>query len=135
VRAAATASFSPAEARVTQGAQSTVGVVVMGVQDLTAVELVIGYDPRLVEATDIRAGSLLTLDGQAVAVDRSLESGRVRVRFTRPAGTAGSGVVASVTFRGLAAGASPLRVESLTLTSGGASATVPVIPGRITVTQ
>jgi hypothetical protein len=28
-----------------------------------------------------------------------------------------------------------LRVESLTLTSGGASATVPVIPGRITVTQ
>ena len=60
----------------------------------------------MVEAVDVSPGSLLTLDGQAVGAERGLESGRVRARFQRATGTAGSGVVASVTFRGLKAGSS-----------------------------
>ena len=86
-------------------------------------------------ATGEGAGSLLTLDGQPVGAERGLESGRVRARFQRTSGTAGSGVVASVTFRGLKAGSSILRVESLNLTTGGRSATLVVTPARITVSQ
>ena len=107
----------------------------MGVSDLTAVTLVVSYDPTILEALDVTAGSLLTLDGQAVAADRGLETGRVRARFSRASGTAGSGVVASITFRALKAGSSTLTVESLGLTTGGRSATPAVAPARIVVTQ
>jgi general secretion pathway protein D len=130
-----TASFSPPQVRVRTGGTATVGIVVMGVQDLTTVALALTYDPAVVEAVDASAGSLLTLDGQPVGAERALESGRVRVRFQRTSGTAGSGVVASVTFRGLKAGSSLLRVENLNLTAGGRSVTPVVSPARITVSQ
>jgi predicted cobalt transporter CbtA len=117
------------------GGSATAGIVVMGVQDLTTVALTLTYDPAVVEAVDVSPGSLLTLDGQAVAAERGLESGRVRATFRRTAGTAGSGVITSVTFRGLKAGSSTLRVESLSLTTGGRSATPMVTPARITVSQ
>jgi general secretion pathway protein D len=131
--APATASFSPPDARVTPGGTTTVGIVVMGVQDLRSVALSLTYDASVVEAVDVSAGSLLTLDGQAVGAERGLESGRVRARFQRASGTAGSGVVVSVTFRGVQAGTSILRVENLNLTVGGTSATPIVTPARITV--
>jgi hypothetical protein len=112
---------------------ATVGVVVMGVQDLTSVALAVTYDPTVVEAMDIAAGSLLTLDGRPVSADRGLETGRVRARFQRTPGTAGSGVVASITFRALKAGSAMLRVENLNLTAGGRSVTPAVPNARITV--
>jgi general secretion pathway protein D len=127
------ASLSPPDVRVGVGGTATVGIVVLGVQDLTSVVLTVVYDPALLEAVDVSAGSLLTLDGQAVGAERGLETGRVRARFQRTAGTAGSGVVASVTFRGLNAGSSAVRVETLSLITGGRSATPVVAPGRITV--
>jgi hypothetical protein len=114
---------------------TTVALVAMGVQDLTGVELVVAYDPSLVEAVDGAAGSLLTLDGSPVAAERSLDSGRARLRYTRPTGTAGSGVIASITFRGQRAGTASLRVERLDLTAGGRTSTVPVAGGRIVVAQ
>ena len=129
-----TASFSPPEARAPVSGLTTVAVVAMGVQDLTGVELVVTYDPAIVEATDAVAGSLLTLDGSRVAAEKNLDAGRVRVRFTRPTGTAGSGVVASISFRALRAGTASLSVAQFVLTSGGAPAAVAVAPGRILVT-
>jgi hypothetical protein len=91
----------------------------MGVQDLTTVTLDLSYDPTVVEAVEVGPGSLLTLDGAAVGAERGLDTGRVRAVFRRATGTAGSGVVASVTFRGLRAGTSPLRMDNLELTTGG----------------
>jgi general secretion pathway protein D len=129
------ASFSPPEVRVGTGGTATVGLVVMGVSDLTSVALAVTYDPAILEAVDVNAGSLLTLDGQAVAADRGLETGRVRARFSRASGTAGSGVVASITFRALKAGSSTLTVGNLNLTAGGRSATPVVSPARIVVAQ
>ena len=121
--------------RVGAGGTATVGIVVMGVQNLTSVALTLSYDPNVVEAVEVSPGSLLTLDGAAVGAERGLETGRVRATFRRAAGTAGSGVVASVTFRGLRAGSSALRVEGLELTTGGAAVRSAVGAGRITVTQ
>ncbi len=131
----ASASFSPPEVRVGAGGTATVGIVVMGVQDLTAVDLAVAYDPAILEAVDVTAGSLLTLDGQPVAAERGLETGRVRARFARTVGTAGSGVVASITFRALKAGSSTLSVQSLSVTTGGRPTTLVVTPARIAVAQ
>jgi general secretion pathway protein D len=130
-----TASLIPPEVQVRLGGTATVGIVVMGVHDLTTVVLDVTYDPAVVEAADVVAGSLLTLDGQAVGTQRGLENGRVHARFQRTAGAAGSGVVATLTFRGLKAGSSPLRVENLTLIARGTSVTPEVTPGRIVVPQ
>lgn len=130
------AVFSPADVHIPVGGSGTIGVVVMGAQDLRGVDLTVTYDPAVVEAQDVSPGPLLTLDGSPVGVNRGLESGRLRAQFTRAAGSAGSGVVATLTFRGLRAGAATIAVEALSLTTGAGAAAVPVASAsRITVGQ
>jgi hypothetical protein len=120
------AVFSPTDVRIPVGGTGTVGLVVMGVQDLRGVDLSITYDPAVLEVQDVSPGPLLTLDGAPVGVNRGLETGRLRARFTRTTGSAGSGVVATMTFRGTRSGTAVVGVESLTLTTGTGSVTVPV---------
>jgi general secretion pathway protein D len=132
---AATALFSPPEASVKAGQTATLSLVVVGARDLRTVEAVFVYDPALVEAVDVAPGSLLTLDGASVAVEKTLESGRARIRFARGAATAGSGAVAVATLRGLRPGAWPVSVESLILGTGGAvDRPAAPAPGRLVVT-
>src|SRR5262249_6311624 len=98
------AVLSPTDARIPVSGSGTGGLVVMGVQDLRGVDLSITYDPAVLEAQDVSPGPLLTLDGAPVGVNRGLETGRIRARFTRTAGSAGSGVVATMTFKGVRSG-------------------------------
>ena len=130
------AVLSPSEVRIPVGGTGTIGLVVMGAQDLRGVDLIVIYDPAAVEAQEVSPGPLLTLDGSPVGVNRGLETGRLRAQFTRSSGSAGSGVVATMTFRGLRAGTVTVRAEGLTLTTAAGSVAVPV-PGatRVTVTQ
>jgi general secretion pathway protein D len=130
-----TALFSPPEVSVRAGQTTALSLVVVGARDLRTVEAVFVYDPALLEAVDVAPGSLLTLDGSRVAVERTLESGRARIRFTRTVAAAGSGAVAVATFRGLRPGSWPIGVESLILATGVAAdrpAAPP--PGRLVVT-
>jgi general secretion pathway protein D len=130
-----TALFSPPEASVKAGQTTALSLVVVGAHDLRSLEAVFVYDPALVEAVDVAPGSLLTLDGANVAVEKTLESGRARIRFTRGAATAGSGAIAVATFRGLRPGAGPVSVESLILGTGSAAdRPAPPSPGRLVVT-
>jgi len=132
----AAAVLSPAEIRIPVGGTGTVGLVVMGAQDLRAVDMTLTYDPAVLEAQDVAPGPLLTLDGSPVGVNRGLESGRVRAQFTRTAGSAGSGVVATVTFRALRSGVVTATVEALSLTTGTSTVRVPVAAvTRIRVAQ
>ncbi|MGD8894922.1 MAG: hypothetical protein PVJ73_02700 [Acidobacteriota bacterium] len=128
--------LSPPEVAVRAGQTGSVAVVVVGAQELEWVELVVTWDPGLAEITEVKPGSLLTLDGAPVAAARTLESGRARVRFTRSTGSSGSGAVAALTVRGLVPGSGTLTLESVA--AGKAGATVPLTPpapGRIVVTE
>jgi hypothetical protein len=108
----------------------------MGAQDLRGVDMTLTYDPAVLEAQDVSPGPLLTLDGSPVGVNRGLESGRVRAQFTRVSGSAGSGVVATVTFRALRAGVVTVTVDALSLTTGTSTMSVPVAAvSRVRVTQ
>ena len=132
----AAAVLSPAEIRIPVGGTGTVGLVVMGAQDLRGVDMTMTYDPAVLEAQDVSPGPLLTLDGSPVGVNRGMESGRVRAQFTRASGSAGSGVVAAVTFRALRAGVVTVTVEGLSLTTGTSTTNVPVAAvSRIRVGQ
>jgi len=83
---------------------------------------------------DVTAGSLLSVDGATVGIEKSMEPGRVRASLTRPTGVAGSGAVATLTFRGVGAGRSSLALESLTLrTSTGTLEVLRPAPAQIVV--
>jgi general secretion pathway protein D len=114
-RRAVTAAMSPAEASLRVGETANISMVLLNVQDLVGMEMVLSYDPALLEAVEVGAGPLLTLDGAAVGVERNLEPGRARAKFSRATGTSGSGMVATVTFRALRQGAGVVTVDSLSI--------------------
>jgi general secretion pathway protein D len=131
------ASFSPPDLTVRAGDVATVSLVVMNAQNVSSVEMMISFDPAVLDAVDVGPGTLLTLDGAAVGTERNMEPGRIRARLTRPTPTSGSGVVAQFSFRGMGPGTTGLNVEALVLTTatGGAAAPALSAPARVTVTS
>ena len=133
-RPAVAAALTPLDAKVKPGEATAVSVVLMNAQDLTGVEVVVAFDPVLLEGLDAAAGSLMTLGGLPVGAERSIEPGRVRVKLSRASGVAGSGVVAAVTLRGLKEGTSSVTVDTLTVTTASGREQVRVAsPVHITV--
>jgi len=129
-----TVLLSPPEVALRVGQAGTLAVVLVGAKDVQSVEITLTWDPALAEVTDVTPGSLLTLDGSHLQAERSIESGRARVRFSRAAGAVGSGAVASVTMKGLKAGSGSVAVESLVLgRASGQERPAPPAPGRIVV--
>jgi hypothetical protein len=117
-------------------ATGTLAIVLVGARDVRSVDLSLTFDSRLVQAVDASAGSLLTLDGSSVSSQKALEGGRVRLRFTRATGASGSGVIATVVFKGLAPGTAAVGVETLSLQTGtGSRSVTPPAPGRVVVSQ
>ncbi|HEY6547546.1 MAG TPA: hypothetical protein VI589_06560, partial [Vicinamibacteria bacterium] len=110
-----TAQLSPAEVSLRIGESTVVSLLVMGLRDATSLEVIFTLDAGL-EIEDASAGSLLTLDGVAVGLERAFEPGRVRVKLTRPTGVSGSGAVVVLRFRGSRAASGTILIESLALT-------------------
>jgi hypothetical protein len=128
------ALLSPPESNIRVGELATVSVVVVGVKDLLAVELVLAFDAALLEPVDAGSGSLLTLDGSSVGTETQLEPGKVRVRFTRATGATGSGAIAVAKFKGVKPGPGTVGVESIRLqTAGGTLQPIPPGQARVTV--
>jgi len=123
-----TALFSPAEAHVKAGETASLSVVVLNASGLLGAEIVVSFDPVLIEALEAAPGPLLTLDGSPVNTERNIEPGRVRVRLTRGAATAGSGAVATLTFKGLQGGTAIVAVQSVILVTETGAAQ-PMLPG------
>lgn len=118
------AQFAPQTANVRPGEVGAVSVIVMGAQDLTAVELILSFDPGVIEPVDMAPGALLTLDGNAVGTDKQADGGRYRARFTRQVPASGAGAVAVFTFRGLKPGNANLGLGALTVTTPAGAQTL-----------
>ncbi len=132
---AVSAAFRPALLSLRAGENGAVDLVVLGAQDLLAVDIAVGFDATLVEVVEATPGSLLTLGDVAIGAERNLEAGRARVRFTRPAPTSGAGAIASLKLKALRTGEGMLQVQALTLiASNGQTRSVSVAPGRVAVT-
>jgi hypothetical protein len=112
------ASLSPPQVRMKVGETTDLAIVVTNVRDFTQLDAVLSYDSTVVEAVDVRAGTLMTLDGSGVQVDQRGERGRMRAILRRASGVSGSGMAAAITFRGLGGGNAAVRVESLVLVTG-----------------
>ena len=88
----------------------------------------------LAEAVDVTTGSLLTVDGANVGIEKGMEPGRVRASLARATGVSGSGAVATFTFRGVGAGRSALSLEALDVrTPAGVQQVLVPAPAHIVV--
>jgi general secretion pathway protein D len=128
------AVFSPPEATIKLNSNGSVSVVLMGAKDVTRVDISLTYDSALAEAVDVTTGSLMTVDGATVGIEKGMEPGRVRASLARATGVSGSGAVATFTFRGVGAGRSALSLESLMVrTVTGVQEVLVPAPARIVV--
>lgn len=113
---AASFGFDPPAIQEKKGATFTVNVLLNGAQNAYSVPLQVNYDPAMLQVVNVSNGSLLSQDGQAVAVvHRDDEStGTLQVTATRPPGVngvSGQGTVVTLTFMARAAGQSMLAIS------------------------
>jgi LysM repeat protein len=141
-----TTLVSPATTEVVVGATTTVDIRVENVTDLFGVEVHLAFDPALLEVQDadggmagvqIASGSFLNpyftaqnvVDQGAGTIDFSISQGP-----SDPA-VSGSGVVATITFEGKAAGTSSVSFTSVVLAApGGVPISSAKQGGSVTVT-
>jgi general secretion pathway protein D len=121
-RGAGQASFAFDPPATTQhpGSTFTVNVLLNGAQNVYSVPLQLSYDPKLLQVVNVSNGTLLSQDGQPVAlVHRDDDTtGTLQVTATRPPGAtgiSGQGPVVTLTFMAKAPGQG-----ALTIARGGA---------------
>ncbi|MEK7214268.1 MAG: type II and III secretion system protein, partial [Chloroflexota bacterium] len=97
--------FDPARVVVGVGKATSINLMVEGVQDLFSLPLVLSFDPKVVELTEVHHGGFLAAGGQPVALVHRVdaEGGTAIVSLTRPpgsSGASGSGTLVTLVFRG-----------------------------------
>ncbi len=113
-------AFDPPTSTQKVGSTFTVNVLLNGAQNVYSVPLQLSYDPKLLQVANVSNGTLLSQDGQPVAVVHRDDdsSGTLQVTATRPpgaSGISGQGAVVTLTFVAKAPGQG-----SLTIAKGGA---------------
>lgn len=141
-------SVDPSSANVNVGATTTVDIRIKDVTDLYYVDVYVFYDPDLLEVVDADAGtSGVQIDigpffGAGVVVEHNdVDQDKGEISFTQEAASdavSGEGVLAEITFRGLASGTSDITIDELYLyledDDGDEITDVSVEDGSITVT-
>jgi general secretion pathway protein D len=113
-------SFDPATIDQAVGSTFTVNVNLAGGQNVFSVPLQITYNPRVLQVLNVSNGTLLSQDGQTVALvnrDDSL-TGILQVTASRPPGTSGisgDGSVFTLTFQARGPGQSTLSINHAAL--------------------
>ncbi len=104
---------------VNQAVGSTFQVAIMAANasDLFSVPMQLQFDPKVLSLVDVDAGTLLSQDGQAVAlVHRDEGNGLVTISASRPPNTGGingQGSVCTLTFKALSSGDSTLALVKI----------------------
>jgi general secretion pathway protein D len=108
-------SFDPPTTTQAVGATFAVNILLAGAQNAYSVPLQISYDPKMLQVVNVSNGSLLSQDGQAVAlVHRDDDTtGTLQITATRPPGAggiSGQGTVVTLTMVAKVAGQSTLTI-------------------------
>ena len=113
-------SFDPPTLDQAVGSTFTVNVNLAGGQNVFSVPLQIMYNPRVLQLLNVSNGTLLSQDGQTVALVNRDDSmaGILQVTASRPPGTngiSGDGSVFTLTFQARAPGQSTLSINRAAL--------------------
>lgn len=108
--------FEPAAITQRKGATFAVNVVLTGAQNAYSVPLQVSYDPKILQVVNVSNGTLLSQDGQAVAlVHRDDDTtGTLQITATRPpgaSGVSGQGPIVTLTFMAKTSGQSSLAIS------------------------
>jgi len=114
--ASASFGFDPPMITQPKGATFAVNVVLTGAQNAYSIPLQVNYDPKMLQVVNVSNGTLLSQDGQAVAlVHRDDDTtGTLQITATRPPGAngvSGQGPIVTVTFMAKASGQSSLAIS------------------------
>jgi len=112
-------AFDPPAITQPKGATFAVNVTLNGAQNAYSIPFQVSYDPKVLQVVNVSNGTLLSQDGQAVAlVHRDDDStGTLQITATRPpgaSGISGQGTVVTLTFMAKTPGQS-----TLSITKGG----------------
>ena len=139
-----TVDVAPASASVAQNATTTIAINVSNVVSLSAYELHLSFDPAVLEVTQLAHGGFIaadfttqnTFDNVAGTIDYGVS------QLGKP-GVSGNGALLQITFRGKAAGTSPVAYRTdvvaaplgvLLADASGSGITAVLTPGSVTVT-
>jgi general secretion pathway protein D len=119
-QAPASFSFDPPTVQASKGGTFSLNVMLSGGQNVYSVPIQLNYDTNAVQLVNVSNGTLLSQDGQTVALVHRDDptSGTVQITATRPPGApgvTGGGSVVTLTFQAKAAGQS-----TIVITRGGA---------------
>jgi len=131
-------SFDPPTLDQPTGSTFTVNVNLAGGQNVFSVPLQIMYNPRVLQLLNVSNGTLLSQDGQTVALVNRDDSmaGILQVTASRPPGTngiSGDGSVFTLTFQARAPGQSKLSINRAAL-KNAAMQTTPASGSQAIVT-
>ncbi len=131
-------SFDPPTIDQAAGSTFTVNVNLTGGQNVFSVPLQIMYNPRVLQVLNVSNGTLLSQDGQTVALVNRDDSmaGILQVTASRPPGTpgiTGDGSVFTLTFQARAPGQSTLSINRAAL-KNAAMQTTPATGSQAIVT-
>ena len=109
----------PSLTQVQVGTPITIQLEIENAKDLFAAPFHLKFDPQVLRLTEVKAGGLLSSDGQKIIFTRNIlnESGDATVNLNRMPGTSGiggSGVLATFTFQAVKPGATVVTFSELT---------------------
>jgi len=126
----------PAQSNQAVGSTFVTSIVLTNARNLSAVPVQVQFDPKVLQLVNVEAGSLLSRDGQPVAlVHRDEGNGLVTISASRPPGTtgvSGEGQVCLMTFRAIAPGDSRLALVKVGARTSS-NANVPAVGTQATV--
>lgn len=133
----AAVSFIATPPDVPAGSTVTANVQVNNVTDLSAVQMVLKFDPKILRINNIIGGELMRKNGPELIPSRNVlnDSGTATIGIVRnpsSGGTSGSGTVLTVVFQAVGKGATSVSVPQLTLTGVGGQP-IPASPPTLAV--
>ena len=126
----------PSQSNQAVGSTFVTSIVLTNARNLSAVPVQVQFDPKVLQLVNVEAGSLLSRDGQPVAlVHRDEGNGLVTISASRPpgaTGVSGEGQVCLMTFRAIAPGDSRLALVRVGARTSS-NANVPAVGTQATV--
>jgi general secretion pathway protein D len=128
----------PADALQMGGQPYNVPLVVANASALSSLTLTVTYNPAVLRAVAVNEGSVMRADGATTSFVPKIDAatGRIDLVVTRPGdklGATGNGVLASVVFEAIGAGASQISLSGLGLSATGQSVSLQFVPASVTV--
>ncbi len=135
---AAALTLRPSASEIPLSGTATVAVQVDNIGELFSAPMRIRYDPKVLKLVDVRSGTFLGGDGQRVSFSetRAEDVGAAIINMNRvpgAGGISGSGTLLTLTFQGIAKGASSIGFSELGLRDSRLES-ITVMPPAITLT-